>query len=68
MVSEIKASNSCITVPIYELLFLSEWISYRNLRKLHQLLDALHCVEHFNLDFVIVLVCFGLMSPKSNSV
>jgi len=60
MVSEIKASDSCITVPIYKLVCLLGRVSRENFGKLHQLLDALHSVEYFGLDFVIVLALWLL--------
>ena len=68
MVSKMKASDSCITVPIYKFLCLLGGVSRRNLRKFHQLLDALHSVEYLGLDFVIVLalwlLCVGLIFEK----
>jgi len=64
MVSEIKASDSCIIVPIYKMLFILGRVPRDNFGKLHQLLDALHSVEYLGLDFIIVLalwlLCVGL--------
>ena len=54
------APGSVLKPQIHPLHFYLQFLNllgrvlYDNLCKFHQLFGALHCVEHFNLDFVIV--------------